>query len=155
MVSNADESTHDAVLDGCFGWVNGERFVLKDGESLTIGRSRSCDVSLRRIQAYLDRSPSVRDEDHDFNTVSREHLRLSLNNGELTIQDLSTNGTYCNNETVERSMSCNLNQADIELRLGTRESFRIALCSPDEPHNTSSLGQAPAEESAPSLSPEQ
>ena len=48
------------------------------GVDVVIGRSRSCDISLRRCAIYLKTPPAQRDNDHDFNTVSRRHCELMI-----------------------------------------------------------------------------
>ena len=118
------------VLIGTNGWVTGEHYVLKEGESTIIGRSRSCDISLRRIVAYLERAPGDRDNDHDFNTVSRRHIRILITGGTAQIEDLSTNGTYCNDKLVSEPKEVSLSEPVI-IRLGTRESFKLEIVGPD------------------------
>ena len=127
-MTTADVSTDSVpVLIGTKGWVSGELYVLKDGEAVVLGRSRSCDISLRRIVAYLERSPSERDGDNEFNTVSRRHMRVTINGTSVKVEDLSTNGSYCNDEVVAEPRELDLSSGAIELRLGTRESFRLEL----------------------------
>lgn len=121
------------VLIGTAGLVNGECFVLAQDTELTVGRSRSCDVSLRHIAAYISAPADERDNDHDFNTVSRRHIRLKVSNSQASIQDLSTNGTFCNGEQVKESRSVDLSQGGCTIRLGTRESFQLVLLSKDDP----------------------
>jgi pSer/pThr/pTyr-binding forkhead associated (FHA) protein len=121
------------VLVGTAGLVNGECFVLSRDVELTIGRSRACDVSLRRISAYLQTPPADRDNDHDFNTVSRRHVRIKVVASEVTLQDLSTNGSFCNGEQIRESQHLDLNQGGCTVRLGTRESFQLLLLPKDDP----------------------
>lgn len=121
------------VLVGTAGLVNGECFVLARDAELTVGRSRSCDVSLRRIAAYLASPSSERDNDHDFNTVSRRHIRLRVSVADAALQDLSTNGTFCNGEPVKESTHLDLNKGGCTIRLGTRESFQLVLLPNDDP----------------------
>lgn len=115
------------VLVGTKGWVTGELYVLKDGESVVLGRSRSCDISLRRIVAYLERSPGERDADHDFNTVSRRHMRVTVTGNTVKLEDLSTNGSYCNDDAITGPRELNLGNGPVEIRLGTRETFRVEI----------------------------
>jgi hypothetical protein len=134
------------VLVGTRGWVSGELYVLKDGESVVLGRSRSCDISLRRIVAYLERSPGERDADHDFNTVSRRHMRLTIIGSKVKVEDLSTNGSYCNDDTLSAPREISLDDGPVELRLGTRECFRLELADPKrlDALRAASAGGAPA-----------
>jgi pSer/pThr/pTyr-binding forkhead associated (FHA) protein len=121
------------VLIGTAGMVEGECFVLGEGVDLTIGRSRSCDVSLRKTSAYLKTPSQVRDNDHDFNTVSRRHLRLHIKEGTAALQDLSSNGTYCNGEQLVQPRKVDLKAGACSIRLGTRETFDLALMPKDDP----------------------
>ena len=116
-----------AVLRGIHGWVDGERYHLTGDNAVVIGRSRSCDISLRRIVAYLDQPAGDRDNDHDFNTVSRRHIRIELDGTNATIEDLSTNGSYVNGELLSAPMTVSLSESPCEVRLGTRETFRLSL----------------------------
>lgn len=121
------------VLIGTAGIVQGESFVLAPGVAVVIGRSRSCDISLRRAPGYLKSPATVRDSDHDFNTVSRRHARIEVKDGSATIEDLSTNGTFCNGETCTGMKTVDLRGSTLAVRLGTRESFDLCLVPLDDP----------------------
>jgi pSer/pThr/pTyr-binding forkhead associated (FHA) protein len=121
------------VLIGTLGLVTGECFILSDGADLIVGRSRSCDISLRRSDGYVKATAESRDSDHEFNTVSRRHTRLQVHDAVIRVQDLSTNGTFCNDEPVQQSKEIDLNSGDVVLRLGTRESFQMTLLPKDDP----------------------
>ena len=112
------------VLEGIAGWVRGERFLINEGET-TVGRSRSCDISLRRIAGYLEQPSEERDKDHDFNTVSRKHIVITSEGYQVRIQDLSTNGTFCDEAPVDAPIELNIEQQSVVVRLGTRETFRL------------------------------
>ncbi len=92
-----------------------------------IGRSRHCDISLRQSSGYLRQPRGERDRNHDFNTVSRRHTILVIEGTHLTIEDLSTNGTFCDEMLLTGIKGFDLTRASPLLRLGTRESFRIKL----------------------------
>lgn len=121
------------VFIGTAGFAVGECYVLDEGADVVVGRSRSCDISLRKAAGYLNAPPQARDDDHDFNTVSRRHLRVTVNNSVLTLQDLSTNGTYINDEQLNQSREIDLATGSFSLRLGTRESFRLTRLPKDDP----------------------
>jgi pSer/pThr/pTyr-binding forkhead associated (FHA) protein len=121
------------VLIGTAGFVVGECFVLPDGADLVLGRSRSCDISLRRAAAYLQAPSQVRDEDHDFNTVSRRHIRLQVKDTQVTVHDLSTNGVFINDEPIQQSRALDLATGSYSLRLGTREAFRLTRLPRNDP----------------------
>lgn len=120
------------VLLGTAGLVAGDSFVLEDGADVVIGRSRSCDISLRRATLYLKAPADSRDQDHDFNTVSRRHVRVQVHESVLRIQDLSSNGTFCNDEPVQQNREIDLARGSVTLRLGTREAFLLELLPKDD-----------------------
>ena len=121
------------VLIGTAGFVVGECFVLPDGTDLVLGRSRSCDISLRRAAAYLQAPAQARDDDHDFNTVSRRHLRVQVKNSHITLHDLSTNGVFINEEPLQQARELDLSSGSYSVRLGTREAFRLTRLPQDDP----------------------
>ncbi len=121
------------VLLGTAGLVDGECFLLDRGMDIVVGRSRSCDVSLRRTAAYLKTPPNQRDNDHDFNTVSRRHLKITIADSMASIQDLSTNGTFFNGEPMREPQKVDLATGPCTVRLGTRESFQLLLLAKDDP----------------------
>ena len=121
------------VLLGTAGMVDGECFTLDRGMDVVVGRSRSCDVSLRRTATYLKTPPAQRDSDHDFNTVSRRHLKVSISGTTASIQDLSTNGTFFNGEPMREPQKVDLVSGPCTIRLGTRESFQLLLLPKEDP----------------------
>lgn len=121
------------VLIGVAGLVDGEVFPLADGVEVVIGRSRSCTVSLRRVVNYLNAPQATRDADHDFNTVSRRHLRITVAATTASIEDLSTNGTQVNGQALEGPQQIDLASGGCVLRLGTREQFELRLVDRDDP----------------------
>lgn len=132
------------VLIGTAGIVQGESYMLKPGVAVVIGRSRSCDISLRRTAGYLKAAPESRDTDHDFNTVSRRHVRVESSGGRIRIEDLSTNGTFVNGDHLAGSVEIDLQAGVCALRLGTRESFDIVLLPQDDPRLQGLQAVAPA-----------
>ena len=127
------EAEQVAMLLGTAGMAEGESYVLTEGIEIVIGRSRSCPVSMRRAANYLRASASVRDNDHDFNTVSRRHVRLFVAAGKVDIEDLSSNGTFVGGEALTGRTTVDLSLGPCSLRLGTRERFDIQLVAKDDP----------------------
>jgi hypothetical protein len=121
------------VLIGTAGLVAGERYLLAETADVVLGRSRSCDVSLRRCAGYLKSPVATRDQDHDFNTVSRRHLRLQLADGKATFTDLSTNGCYINEEQLRQPLTVEVGSNVWSIRLGTRESVQLKIVPSDDP----------------------
>jgi pSer/pThr/pTyr-binding forkhead associated (FHA) protein len=121
------------VLIGTAGLVDGEIYRLDVGVDVVVGRSRSCDISLRRTAAYLQTPPLARDSDHDFNTVSRRHVRIQVNAQSASLQDLSTNGTFVDGEPLRETRLITLTSEGTTVRLGTRETFQLLLLPDDDP----------------------
>ncbi len=114
------------VLVGIEGFVQGEEYPLWRGATVVVGRSRSCDISLRRCKAWLALDPQKRDEQADFKTVSRKHVRISYaDDNNIEIEDLSSNGTFLDGQRVSRVVIHDLRERSHELLLGTREKFRL------------------------------
>jgi pSer/pThr/pTyr-binding forkhead associated (FHA) protein len=112
---------------------DGEVFLLADGIEVVVGRSRSCPISLRRTANYLRASPAARDNDHDFNTVSRRHVRILVTGTKVDLEDLSSNGTFVANEVLSGRMTIDLAEGPCSIRLGTRERFDLQLVAKDDP----------------------
>lgn len=126
-------SDHVPVLIGTAGMAEGEIYLLAEGVEVIIGRSRSCAVSLRRTANYLRTSVAVRDNDHDFNTVSRRHVRLFIAADKADIEDLSANGTFIAGDQLTGRTTVDLTTGPCSLRLGTRERFDLQLLASDDP----------------------
>ena len=119
------------VLAGVDGIIAGEEFPLEYGRSLVVGRSRSCDISLRRCQNWLDLDEDEREDEKDFKTVSRKHCRVSFYNANsIEIEDLSSNGTFVDGKRVDRILIRDVKEQDHEILLGTRERFRLTWKDP-------------------------
>jgi pSer/pThr/pTyr-binding forkhead associated (FHA) protein len=119
------------VLIGVEGFVQGEEYPLDYGQTLIIGRSRSCDISLRRCPKWLEQNPANRDETKDFKTVSRKHVRVSFYNANsIEIEDLSSNGTFVDGKRVDRILISDIKERGHELLLGTRERFKLVWRGP-------------------------
>lgn len=129
------------VLIGVAGLIDGEVFTLPaDGTEVVVGRSRSCTISLRKAAAYLRTPRQDRDQDHDFNTVSRRHLRLTVSGTLATVEDISSNGTLLDGQPLSAPRQIDLAASPCLLRLGTREQVELRLLELDDPR----LGAVPA-----------
>jgi len=115
------------VLCGLEGFVQGEEFSIPLGASVVIGRSRGCDISLRRCKAWLALDPDDQDAEEDFKTVSRQHVRVGYDGADsVAIEDLSSNGTFVDGERIDQQVVISdLRERSHELLLGTREKFRL------------------------------
>ncbi len=82
---------------------------LREGGSVMIGRDHSGSVPLNHPE---------------FKKVSGNHGRLSMKDGQLYFQDVSSNGTYINGVKVERGKDFAISSAD-DIRLGSPDGPRL------------------------------
>lgn len=124
---NAAEKPRGAlVLVGSEGLVEGEVFQINPGESVVLGRSRSCDISLRKCFKYLALDPDDRKDDRHFQTVSRRHLRLTFKDADhVEVENMGANGTFIDGTKVDKVIITDIRHQKHELLLGTREKFRL------------------------------
>ena len=110
-------------IRGTGGLLDGTQHVLDAGETLVIGRSRSCDLSLRKTKAFGRRADVNKIlGSRQFNRVSRIHCEIELRkDGQVQIRDLSKNGTFVDGVRVGRSHLMRLadGRATVELVDGT------------------------------------
>ena len=92
------------LVTGKGGVLDGERRELEHGATLVIGRSRSCDLSLRRCRRFVASSHQKALLDSEgFRRVSRVHCEIDyLRDGRVEIRDLSANGTLLDGRRMER-----------------------------------------------------
>ncbi len=106
---------------------------LREGDSLSLGRDLTCDVSL------LDAG------------VSRHHATLSVENGELWIEDIhSQNGTFVNSERTTRQVlragdAITLGRVHLTVREAetVEELEAAAAAAAAESHDTARVENAP------------
>jgi len=86
--------------------LSGERRALVPGATLVVGRSRSCQLSLRRCRGFVkshDRPALLASE--GFQRVSRVHCEVAyLPDGRVEIRDLSRNGTIVDGRRLSRPL---------------------------------------------------
>ncbi len=133
------------LLRGIGGLCEGEVFTVGYGETIIIGRSGSCDVSLKKCEKYLLLDPEQKDSEKHFQTVSRKQVRLSFYNAtSIEIEDLgSSNGTFLDGQQIDRVIINDIKECTHELLLGTREKFLMEWSSGDEDEGGESDGMAP------------
>jgi pSer/pThr/pTyr-binding forkhead associated (FHA) protein len=119
------------VFTGTAGYSEGAVFEIKEGESKVIGRSRSCDFSLRKLKAWMEASEEERESAEEFKTVSRRHAKIEVvkegDDIKAQITDLSRNGTYVDEEKIGPGFTVSdWNEAHY-CRFGELEQFKIEL----------------------------
>jgi len=114
------------MLIGVKGVVSGERFPLLANQEVLVGRSRSCEICLGKCRRWLQLNTAQQEADDEFNSVSRKHLRVIFRPPDtVELEDLSANGTFLDGQRLQRTRITDLKQRAREVRLGTRESFRL------------------------------
>ena len=119
-------STQCPVLIGVSGIVQGEMFPLEYGKSVVIGRSRSCDISLRNCKRWLEAEQAGELSEESAKTVSRKHLKISFYNAQsIELEDLSSNGTFVDGKRIDRFVVTDVKETAHEIQLGAGEKFRL------------------------------
>lgn len=114
------------VLVGVAGIAEGELFPLEYGKSVTIGRSRSCSISLRNCKRWdeLEQAGGIPEE--TSKTVSRKHLKITFHNAaSIELEDLSSNGTYLDGARIDRIVVTDVKDTSHEVKLGGGDVFRL------------------------------
>jgi hypothetical protein len=122
-----EERNKGAVrLVGISGVFVGGTFLVEEGQAATIGRSRSCDISLRVPSEGRDEE-ELNDAERHLRTVSRRHLTVEVNSSEdIQIADHSSHGSFIDGRRIEEGCTVtNLPESAHELKLGTNEAFRM------------------------------
>jgi FHA domain-containing protein len=111
------------LVRGHGGVLAGAEHTLAPGETLVVGRSRTCDLSLRNTDAFRHREDAANLLlTKEFNRVSRVHCEIAYReDGQVEIRDLSRNGTLVDGTRVGRRHLVRLGgaRASIELVDGT------------------------------------
>ncbi|MEK7449541.1 MAG: FHA domain-containing protein [Planctomycetota bacterium] len=119
------ETVECLVLKGIKGIAEGEIFYINYGQIVTIGRSRSCDISFHRFKKFNRLLKSKKDD--DLLSVSRRHLRIAFYNSQcVELKDLSTNGSFINKRSFKKKIIPDIKGKTYEIRLGARETFELS-----------------------------
>lgn len=116
------DDRHYMRLAGREGICAGERLKVSLGETVYVGRSRSCHLSLKKTPAFL------RDRDGErarirssraYRCTSRRHVRISYVAADVVeVENLSPNGTFLDGHRVDRVLLHDVRRAVHEIRLG-------------------------------------
>lgn len=120
-------------LKGVDGLLQGEQIDIHVGQSVVVGRSRRCDLSLRRSKHFrLSNEAEQRQilAMKSFLKVSRRHVRISfLAKGKVEIWDLSRNGTFVNGKRVDRLLLGEFGDRIVNIRLAESEELALTKFS--------------------------
>jgi len=116
------------TLVGMAGHVSETSFPLAYGKRLVVGRSRSADISLRKMPAIADLSDAERKENRALLTVSGRHFEITMYHlGSIEIINLSPNGTRVDGKPVDRLVIKDLAERAHEIAFGAEEKFRLEV----------------------------
>ncbi|MHC4777500.1 MAG: FHA domain-containing protein [Planctomycetota bacterium] len=152
MIENED-APGTVLLVGTEGLVEGEIFRINQGETIVVGRSRSCDISLRKCFKYLALDPEERKKDRHFQTVSRKHLRLIFKDkDQIELENMGANGTFIDGTKVDKVIITDVRFQTHEVLLGTREKFRLEWRGEEDLEPVPDQSAGTLEEGAPGAS---
>lgn len=117
------------LVAGRGGLLDGVRKTLTPGGAIAVGRSRSCDISLRRTRSFLgSKDPLTLLRSKAFRKISRIHFELAyLPDGRVEIRDFSRNGTFVDGSRVMGT--CILEPTDevVTLQMGDGRFGKLLL----------------------------
>ena len=114
------------ILKGTKGSAEGETFYINYGQTVTIGRSRTADISFRHLPKYQNLTAEELKSDAIL-SISRKHLRIAFNNWHgVELKDLSTNGTFLVGKRINKKVIKDIKERSYEIRLGTTETFLLS-----------------------------
>jgi hypothetical protein len=116
------------TLSGTSGHFKGESFNLVYGKTITIGRSREADFSLKRTERYRTQSEAEREKDEAAQTVSGKHFQVTLHNlRSIEIKNLSPNGIKVDGKKVETTVIDDLATNSHEISFGVDEVLKLEM----------------------------
>jgi len=116
------------TLVGVSGHVEEEEFPLEYGKSIIVGRSRSADLSMRRMSSYYEMSEEDLEKDTAFRTVSGRHFEITMyNRGSIEIVNLSPNGTKVDGEQVDKVILEDVETKAHTIEIGADEKFSLEM----------------------------
>lgn len=124
------------LLEGTGGLFADERFLVREGRSVVVGRSRSCDVSVTRTRSARRIGWHALEGNAAFRKMSRHHFRISFDDSAtIAIRDLSKNGIQLDDSLVEEATLTwdDLTEQAVTLVFGAAEEMTLrALADADD-----------------------
>jgi len=117
------------IVKGIKGFLAGEEVVMKVGDTLTVGRSRSAGLSMRKSRRLQERDDVAHVMGSEaFLAVSRRHTRIHyLHPDCIEIKDLSRNGTFVDGRKVDCVALTDLKQRSHIVALGGAERLLLEM----------------------------
>lgn len=115
------------LIVGTDGYINGEEFKMPFGNTLSIGRSRSADISYRMMRSYSEMTEEERDS-KDFLSISGIHFEINTENEKkIVIRDKSSNGTFVDGQRVDEMEINDLAEKEHEISFGKNEKVILKI----------------------------
>ena len=116
------------TLVGIAGHFKGEIFPLQYGKTLSVGRSRKADFSLKRTEKYRAQTEEEREKDEDAQTVSSRHFQITMfNTKSIEIKNLSPNGTMVDGKAVETIVIEDISSQSHKIKFGTNQALSLEM----------------------------
>ena len=113
-------------LTGVKGFTQGEEYPIEYGRTVTVGRSRDCDISLRNCKRWKELPKEERAKHREFLAISRTHCRIAYQDDKwIEIQDTSANGTFIDGKKIARLVISDIKQKSHDVRLGPVETMKL------------------------------
>lgn len=126
------ESIECLVLKGTKGISEKEVFYIDYGQIVTLGRSRTCEISFKNFKKYQTLSKKEA-KSGNLLSVSRKHLRIAFYNYQcVELKDLSTNGTFLwrlpagRQKRIKKKIIPDIKEKSYKIRLGKQTTFQLA-----------------------------
>lgn len=105
-VENAQyDASFGAEAEGISGLFRGEAALCRLGQTVVVGRSRACELSVARSAECLRLGREALDRHPSYRKISRRHIRITLLSPDhLEVEDLSTNGTVVDGFRIDRRL---------------------------------------------------
>lgn len=114
------------ILNGLYGSAKGQKYFIREGQTVTIGRSRSCDIRLEGTIS-VEEEVNIDHATKHFQTISRKHLKITFHNEtRVEVEDLSANGTLLDGDWIEKVIITDITTETHTLLLGSREKFTLS-----------------------------
>ena len=125
------ETGQRLLVTGRGGLLAGVRKVLTRGANVAVGRSRGCDISLRRTRGFLGAAdPLALLWSDAFRKVSRVHCEVALlDDGRVEVRGYSRNGTFVDGAKVIGTCVLAPDEEKVVVTIGD-ESFGTLVLEP-------------------------
>lgn len=147
--SSAYDDSHYLLLKDVEGVAEGESVKVNLGETVVVGRSRRCHLSLKRAPRYLldkdGERASIR-ESLGFRSTSRRHCRVTYLAPDVAeVENLSANGTLVDGHRVDRVLLRDVRRHAHRIRLGRNgDTLELSCGSVELSRGGSSAGTSGA-----------